>query len=309
MNHFHNILVGVDLGTGVQSLSGALSAANAEAVERALVLAESCHARLCFVSVLDAHDTTQRLVHDVRGDASNVFDEAHALLGQFVERAKQRGITAEARVLMGKTWLKLIREVLKCHHDLVIVGTRHEGAVDRVLFGSTAMKLLRKCPCPVWVTKPSDGLPLSSVLVAHDLHAVGRHALDLGVALAKCYDLQLFVVHAIEQLPLGDPTGYGITPVEAKELHHDARERILVEVGGAELQRPPEIRVVSGSPEPAITELIKQESIDLLIMGTIGRAGIRGVLTGNTAERLLPRLPCSMLAVKPDEFQCPVESE
>lgn len=170
MNHFHNILVGIDLGTGVQSLSGALSAANAEAAERGLGLAESCPAQLCFVSVLDAHDTTQRLVHDVRGDASNVFDEA-------------------------------------------------------------------------------------------------------------------------------------------RELHHDARERILVELGDAELERPPEIRVISGSPEPAIMELIEQESIDLLIMGTIGRAGIRGVLTGNTAERLLPRLQCSMLAVKPDEFQCPVDLE
>ena len=150
-----------------------------------MMLAERCEAKLCFVSVLDAHDTTQRLVHDVRGDAPNVFDERAALLGQLVERAKQHGISAEVRVLMGKSWLKLIREVLKCHHDLVIVGTRHEGAVDRVLFGSTAMKLLRKCPCPVWVTKPTDGLPLSSVLVAHDLGAVGRHALDLGIGICE----------------------------------------------------------------------------------------------------------------------------
>ena len=309
MNHFHNILVGVDLGTGIQSLSGALSAANAEAVERGMVLAETCQAKLCFVSILDAHDTTKRLVHDVKGDTSNVFDEAHALLGQFIARAKQRGISAEAQVLIGKSWLKLIREVLKCHYDLVIVGTRHEGAIDRVLFGSTAMKLLRKCPCPVWVTKPSHGLPMASVLVAHDLQAVGRHALDLGIALAKTFDLQLFVVHAIEQLPLGDPTGFGISPSKAKELHLDARERILVELSCADLQRRPEIRVISGTPEPAITELIEQESIDLLIMGTIGRAGIRGVLTGNSAERLLPRLQCSILAVKPDEFECPVDPE
>ncbi|MBC7965063.1 MAG: universal stress protein [Fuerstia sp.] len=109
--------------------------------------------------------------------------------------------------------------------------------------------------------------------------------------------------------PLGDPTGFGITPIKARELHHDARERILVELDDAELQRQPEIRVISGAPEPAIMELIEQESIDLLIMGTIGRAGIRGVLTGNSVERLLPRLQCSLLAVKPDDFQCPVDPE
>ena len=309
MNHFHNILVGIDLGANVESLSGSLSPPNMEAVERAMTLAERTQAKLAFVSVLDAGDTTRRLIHDAKVNTSNVFDEAHALLSQFVERAAQRGITAEARVVMGKGWLKLIQEVLRHQHDLVVVGTRHESRVDRVLFGSTAMKLLRKCPCPVWVTKPSHGLPMSSVLVAHDLDAVGRHALDLGIGLAKAFDLQLHVIHAIEQLPVGDPTGFGMTPPDAEAMHEEAHERIVVELAGADLQREPAIRVMSGFPEPAIAHMIEEKSIDLLIMGTLGRAGIRGVITGNTAERLLPRLQCSMLAIKPDGFECPVDAD
>ncbi|MCA9012323.1 MAG: universal stress protein [Planctomycetaceae bacterium] len=309
MNCFHNILAGIDLGRNVESLTGYLSPPNLEAVERALALAEQSQAKLSFVSVLDAGDTTRRLVHDVKADTLNVFDEAHALLSQLVQRAAQRGVSAEARVVMGKSWLKLIQEVLKHQHDLVIVGTRHEGMVDRVLFGSTAMKLLRKCPCPVWVTKPSNGLPLSSVLVAHDLDAVGRHALDLGIMLTRAFDLKLHVIHALEQLPIGDPTGFGITPPGAEAMHAEAHEKLLVELAGADLRRTPEIRVISGFPEPAIADMLREESIDLLIMGTLGRAGIRGVITGNTAERLLPRLQCSMLAIKPDGFECPVDPE
>lgn len=227
MNHFHNILVGIDLGPHVESLSGSLSPPNLEAVERGISLAEKTGAKLAFVSVLDAGDTTRRLIHDAKGDASNMFDEAHALLTQFVDQATQRGVSAEARVVMGKTWLKLIQEVLRHRHDLVIVGTRHDGFVDRVLFGSTAMKLLRKCPCPVWVTKPSHGLPISSVLVAHDLDAGGRHALDLGSSLPRAFDLQSHVIHAIEQLPLGDPTGFGMTPPGAEAMHEEAQERLL----------------------------------------------------------------------------------
>jgi universal stress protein E len=309
MKYFHNIIVGIDLGPSIESLSGSLSPPNLEAVERGMAVAEKTKAKLVFVSVLDEGDTTKRLIHDAKSDNTNVFDEAHALLSQFVDRATQRGISAEARVVMGKSWLKLIHEVLRHRHDLVIVGTRHDGPVDRLLFGSTAMKLLRKCPCPVWVTKPSHGLPISSVLVAHDLDAVGRHALDLGVALAQAFDLQLHVLHAIEQLPLGDPTGFGLTPPGAEAMHEEAHERIVVELAGADLQRTPEIRIMSGFPEPAIASMIEEKSIDLLIMGTLGRAGIRGVLTGNTAERLLPRLQCSMLAIKPDGFQCPIVAD
>jgi nucleotide-binding universal stress UspA family protein len=41
-------------------------------------------------------------------------------------------------------------------------------------------------------------------------------------------------------------------------------------------------------------------------MGTVARGGIAGLLIGNTAERMLRKLPCSVLAVKPEGFVCPV---
>jgi len=56
--------------------------------------------------------------------------------------------------VFGKSWIEIIRQVLREQHDLVITGTRDLGAHGRLLFGSTGMKLLRYCPCPVWVTKP-----------------------------------------------------------------------------------------------------------------------------------------------------------
>jgi len=44
-------------------------------------------------------------------------------------------------------------------------------------------------------------------------------------------------------------------------------------------------------------------------MGTISRAGIAGLLVGNTAERLLDQLDCSLLTVKPGDFVSPVGLE
>ena len=309
MHPFKSILVGVDLPSDGQSLSGVLSPPTEEAVRQGLLHAGRHGSKLTFTSVLDPDNTTERLVHDARTNDPNIFDEAQALLGQLVQRARQQGISAEANVLIGKSWLKLIQEVLKSDYDLLIAGTRHEGLKDRVLFGSTAIKLLRKCPCPVWVTKPTAGLPLSSILVAHDLGPVGRRALDIALAMAQHDDLQLYIIHGVEQLPIGDPTGFGVLAPDHERAHQAARDRILVELGGAELSRTPQITIVNGKPESSILALIEKNSIDLVIMGTIGRTGIRGVLTGNTAERLLPRLQCSLLAVKPDEFECPVELE
>ncbi len=51
------------------------------------------------------------------------------------------------------------------------------------------------------------------------------------------------------------------------------------------------------------------EGIDLVVMGTVARGGLAGLLIGNAAERMLRKLPCSVLAVKPDGFVSPVRLE
>jgi nucleotide-binding universal stress UspA family protein len=45
---------------------------------------------------------------------------------------------------------------------------------------------------------------------------------------------------------------------------------------------------------------------DLVVMGTVSRGGIPGLLMGNTAERLIDRIDCALLTVKPQDFVCPI---
>jgi nucleotide-binding universal stress UspA family protein len=55
-----------------------------------------------------------------------------------------------------------------------------------------------------------------------------------------------------------------------------------------------------------IIELAAAKSIDLIVMGTIGRTGIPGLFIGNTAETVLRQVHCSVLTVKPQGFVTPV---
>jgi nucleotide-binding universal stress UspA family protein len=64
-----------------------------------------------------------------------------------------------------------------------------------------------------------------------------------------------------------------------------------------------------GEPGEVIPEFVVSEGIDVLVMGTVARGGIPGMLIGNTAERVLRTLPCSVLTVKPDGFVSPVRLE
>jgi nucleotide-binding universal stress UspA family protein len=59
----------------------------------------------------------------------------------------------------------------------------------------------------------------------------------------------------------------------------------------------------------AIVKLVKRKEIDLLVMGTVCRTGVAGFFIGNTAEKVLGEVNCSVLTVKPEGFVTPVTLE
>ncbi len=100
----------------------------------------------------------------------------------------------------------------------------------------------------------------------------------------------------------------------------EARKRFLTERRSAALEeiesRLPEplrgeaeLHVGLTSPSNAILACVDRLKPDLVVMGTISRAGLAGLAVGNTAERMLGHLRCSLLTVKPADFVCPVRLE
>ena len=66
------------------------------------------------------------------------------------------------------------------------------------------------------------------------------------------------------------------------------------------------IVVRKGDPCQMIIDYVDKNDIDLIVMGTIGRSGLSGLLIGNTAERVIDRVNCSVLAIKPANFKSPI---
>jgi nucleotide-binding universal stress UspA family protein len=64
--------------------------------------------------------------------------------------------------------------------------------------------------------------------------------------------------------------------------------------------------LIFGTPWKEIQRLVQQLNADLIVIGTVGRNGIEGLLLGNTAEKVLDHCDCSVLTVKPDGFVSPI---
>ncbi len=302
MQRFKNILVGVDLSEDDRFVSDCPAPPSEAAIERAIWLAKANSARLLFMHVMD----TSSIVMPAQFGGIETWEEKAAeVLQQQIEKAKHEGVKAESKVIIGKSWLELIRQVLRDEHDLLIAGTRHMGVVRSILFGSTGMKLLRLCPCPVWLTEPSPE-KITSVLVAHDLQPVGDLAMELGCSMAERQGSQLHVFHAIRYPEMEKALPSRVTADKVQEYRSQAEEHINQQLKKHALAKPAEVHLETGDASAQIVKLIERYKVDLLVMGTVARSGIAGFFTGNTAERLLPHVPCSVIAVKPTGFQTPV---
>jgi universal stress protein E len=306
MRQFKNILVGVDLSQSDRFVSNELPPPSVEAIERALWLANRNSACLTYFYALDVSAATERIILESDGGKNTVLVEAQDVLKELAARATGEGVTANIELRFGKSWLELIRQVLRNKHDLVVAGTRHQSEWQGYLMGSTSIKLLRKCPCPVWITQPQLEQTIKSILVAHDLRSVGDLAMELGCSMAELHGAQLHVLHSLEFPELDVALPARISAEKSAEFRAKAERHIYAQLANYELAKPPQVHIITETPDFAILERINRYAVELLVMGTIARTGIAGFVVGNTAERLLPRIPCSVLAVKPDDFICPV---
>jgi nucleotide-binding universal stress UspA family protein len=66
------------------------------------------------------------------------------------------------------------------------------------------------------------------------------------------------------------------------------------------------IHLLNGIARQIIPSFARDRRADLIVMGTVGRTGVRGFFIGNTAEAILNQVACSVLAVKPPGFETPV---
>ncbi len=314
MQALQKILVGLDLHHGDRIVSDVLEETSQAALNQAVEIAVASGAAITLCAVLEI---SEQALHLIEVDKHNVHrtveDIAKTDLEKIAASLSQHGINVNTKLVLGKAWEELTREAVRGGFDLVIVGTRRRSATARALFGSTCNKLMRVCPAPVWVVKPGEVRDLREVAVATDFSDIGQQVTDTGVSVAKYLAARLFVVHTLEFPFESYLHTAGIPEQEVKNyrlrMHAEAEEKVRAQLDQSDyrtVEQGVKVELIEGSPDAAIPQFIDDNSVDLLIIGSHGRSGFSGMLLGNTAERLLPHVHCSVMVVKPANFVCPV---
>lgn len=210
----------------------------------------------------------------------------------------------------------IVREVLREHVDLVILESHRHRAAARLVLANTDWQLLRLCPCPVLLVKTTRRYTRPRVLVSVDpLHAHAKPAaldarlLATGGALAATFNGKLHAAHFyLLAMPLA--TGFMVEPMPlplgiAEQHTADVRAAFKQLTAAYALgARRGHLRV--GLPIDELPALAAEIDAHVVVMGAVSRSGLKRLFIGHTAERVIDRLQCDVLVVKPEGFKTPV---
>ena len=322
MKRFSNILLIVDAGTDY-----------AAALKCAVTLVRNNQALLTICAVVDAipSDMQMAIIAITPAELQNItVSEERDWLDDVVKSATSDGVTVESQVLVGRPFIEIIRQVLGNDHDLIIKSAEAADGLTGMLFGSTDMHLMRKCPCPVWIVKPTEHHTYRRILAAVDqdpeepvTDVLNRQILEMSTSLALSEFSEAHIVHAwvmaAEEF-FRSPRS-GILDAEVDKMVEEeagARRRWLenlvktygnkADKNGVDILEP-RLHVIKGHAKYVVPAKARELAVDLVVMGTVARTGVAGFFMGNTAESILTQLDCSVLTVKPPGFVSPVTLE
>lgn len=136
------------------------------------------------------------------------------------------------------------------------------------------------------------------ILVPCDFSSEGSSALEYATKLARETGARLLITH-VQELPL--IYGDGIYQYYAfPEPDTSEARRLLDDVRPGDPAVAYEHRLLTGDPAARIAEAAEAEHVDLIVMSSHGRSGVRRVLLGSVAESVLRRASCPVLIVRPN---------
>jgi universal stress protein E len=277
------------------------------AVERGMLLARE----LGMQAELFVCDYKSQLVGDTllsperqKNAKTSYLNDRKKFLEELARPYREQGLDVIAKVAWDRPLHEgILRQVLESNARLVVKDTHYHSLLKRTLLTNTDWQLLLNCPSPLWLVRADRQFAAQpKILVAvdpfneHDKPAnldtrLVAEAFEIGDALAG----QVHLTHVFNAYREPDD------PDLIERRHAEA----LSELAG-KLQVPEDrTHLHAGNPVDLLPKIASDLDADVVVMGAIARSRLENAFIGSTAEKVLDRLDCDVLAIKPKGFVCP----
>ena len=142
---------------------------------------------------------------------------------------------------------------------------------------------------------------IGKILVPIDFSEHSQKALRYALAFAAQFDAEVTLVHIVEQMVY--PGDWMYPPLAVTDFATEKREQVLDRLrtldAGSGIKTHHMVRI--GRAWQEVTEIAREQKSDLIILATHGYTGLKHVLLGSVAEKIVRHAPCPVLSVRPEE--------
>jgi nucleotide-binding universal stress UspA family protein len=258
------------------------SAYSEGAVREAITFAKKCSSRLSVMSVLETNPEYETI-------GANAYqkeeDEATKYLESIRSRASHEGIYyIETALHFGENPSRLIvNEAAEKKADMIIIGRRGRTGLMKVLMGKTAANLISQAPCKVLIVPRAARVVCRNILVATDgsTHSIAAATEAIGIA-KRC-----------------GSTIIAISAMHSEEGSEEAKAHVQQVVDMAQKEGiSAEALTPIGRSHDVIVEIAGGRGVDLIVMGSYGKTGLKKLLMGSSTEKVIGHASCAVLVVK-----------
>jgi nucleotide-binding universal stress UspA family protein len=230
----------------------------------------------------------------------DLVDDADRGLEEAVRSATASGVRRVRRELLkGVPWAEIAALAETQRVDVCVIGTHGRTGLPRVLLGSVAEQVVRHAKCSVLAVRPSGEIkPFAHALVPTDLSESARQGADMAAQLVRPHGA-ITLLHVLEL-----PVSYA-GEIRLAEFARDLDKHAVaaLEDEAARLRNATTAKVTArtriGYPGvQTLAALDDDPTVDLVVMGSHGRTGIKRVLLGSVAEKVVRHARCPVLVAR-----------
>lgn len=261
-----------------------------------------------FLSSLELFELNDEPVKEAFAQSEKDFESYFSSL---VSKLRKRKVRFSGKILKGEPADRILKTAKRERADLILMGTRGHGLLDRMLIGSTTLEVLRKSRVPILAFKEGEKSrkAIRRILVPLDLNRRDDSALDYAMEFAGRVGGRVTVVYVLR---MAGPA-YAMPTVLKSMLAGSSRE-MAKRVEEAQLRHrssvtDPEHRlaeskmatkVIHGiNTAVTISDFASAKNIDLIVINKHSSKGIARKLLGSVTEKVIQISHCSVLTVRP----------
>ena len=211
--------------------------------------------------------------------------------------AKEEGVLIKTVCEEGDAFERISDLAVAENCDLIVMGRRGLHKLERALVGSVTARVIgySQSDILVLVVPGETQVGFQRVLVATDGSKQCRHAVERAIDFARSYGGEITVVSIVD-VPA---EFYAEAPQVVEDLVHKAKGYVeevkrQAEASGVKA----EAFVKEGEAYQAIIDFAKARDINIIVMGSHGRTGLKRLLMGSVAEKVIGYASCPVLITR-----------